>query len=158
PTPATMCFICPPLTQPWGCPPHTNQLHCPSAPVICDTMPQTRQLHCLTSPIICDTMPQTHQLHCPTAPIVCDTIVRTNLPQCGIVAPTAACGTPQQMPGVQPQAMAGPAFQPTPSAVQHCGGFTHNICTPPPPVSQHICPTPSVLHHCGQPSVQAICP
>jgi hypothetical protein len=154
PTPATHCFICPPLTQVWLCQQQTHQVHCPSAPVVCDTMPQTHQLHCRTAPVVCDTMPQTHQVHCPTAPVVCDTIVRTNLPQCGIVAPTAACGGQQQMPQAQAQ-----AFQPTPSAVQHCGGFTQNICGPQPqPFSQHICPTPSAVQQCGQPFTQHICP
>jgi hypothetical protein len=141
PTPATHCFICPPQTQVWVCQQQTHLLNCPTAPVVCDTMPQT------------------HQLHCPTAPVVCDTIVRTNLPQCGVFAPTAACGGQQQG---QPQAMAQ-AFQPTPSAVQHCGGMTTiNMCAPPPqPFSQHICPTPSAVHQCGgqpQPFSQHICP
>ncbi len=185
PTPATHCFICPPLTQAPGCAqPYTQQVLCPTQPVVCDTRTILTQigcppqsLHCPSAPVVCDTLPQTiatvcTQAGCPTHPPACPVV--TNPPVCGIVPPTLVCGAQQQAaPQAHMQAFAAApqAFQPTPSAVHQCGGqpqaFTQHICPTPSPVhqcgqpqfTQHICPTPSAVHQCGQPQfTQHICP
>jgi len=184
PTPATHCFICPPLTQAPGCAqPYTQQVHCPTQPVVCDTRTILTQigcppqsLHCPSAPVVCDTLHTVAtvctQAGCPTHPLACPVV--TNPPVCGIVPPTLVCGAQQQgAPQVNPQAFAAApqALQPTPSAVHQCGGqpqaFTQHICPTPsavqhcgqPQFTQHICPTPSAVHQCGQPQfTQHICP
>jgi hypothetical protein len=99
PTPATICFVCPPITkdcthQP-ACPPPTHAINCPSQPVVCNTMP-TPQTHCFICP-----PPQTHQLHCPTQPVVCNIQPTPSVVHhCG--APAGVAPTPVTMAMCQP--------------------------------------------------------
>jgi hypothetical protein len=124
----------------------------PSLATVCHTVGCT-VVGCLTLPINC--FPQ-------TLPQVCHVVASPNCPGPGP-------GTPVQQ-GFGAQA----AMQPTPSAVQHCGGNTAaTVCTQPPachPSVNVICPTPSAVHQCGtaatvctqppacHPSVNVICP
>ena len=186
PTPATHCFICPPLTQPPGCHPQTHQfpctetchtlpVMCPSPPALCThqlaCQQQTHQFPCTetcnTLPVMCQ--PQTHAFPCSetcvTLPINCIPQTLPNI--CHVVAspncPGPGPGTPVQTPQQLVWQQAFGAMQPTPTVQTRCfvcPPLTQN-CTQPPacqPSVNVICPTPSAVHQCGQPSVNVICP
>jgi hypothetical protein len=209
PTPATHCFICPPhtqqcmqptptadvtlatiCTQPNHCLQPTPTVH-PSLATVCTQFCPTWHAGCLTLPINCFPI---------TQPAVCTIAISPNCPppppgtpvqQPGIAAaavmqPTPAshcyiCPTPMGLCGGHPMAA---AFQPTPSAVNQCGGMMQptpsavnqcgvhtaaTVCTQYPQCPTHtaapvcqpsvnvICPTPSAVHHCGGQTAATVC-
>jgi len=187
PTPATMCFICPPLTQDCtaatvcsqqctmplgGClPPHQT------AATVCTQQCTTPLGGCLpphqTVATVCTQQCTTPLGGClpphQTVATVCTQQCTTPLGGC-LPVQTAATVCTQQgcAPGAAQPFAAAAAMQPTPSAVNQCGVHTAaTICTQPPachPSVNVICPTPSAVHQCGtqppacHPSVNVICP
>jgi hypothetical protein len=183
PTPATHCFICPSITQQCMQPTPTADVtlatictqpnHClqptptahPTLATVCTQFCPTYHAGCLTLPVNCFPI---------TQPAVCTIAVSPN-------CPPPPPGTPVQQQqlfaaaAMQPTPSAvnqcgGGMVQPTPSAVHQCGGQTAaTVCTQPPachPSVNVICPTPSAVHQCGpntqppacHPSVNMICP
>jgi len=181
PTPATHCFICPSITQQCMQPTPTadvtlatictqhNQclqptptVH-PSLATVCTQFCPTYFAGCLTLPVNCFPI---------TQPAVCTIAVSPNCPGPGPGTPVQqhafAAAVMQPTPSAVNQC--GGMMQPTPSAVHQCGGQTAaTVCTQPPachPSVNVICPTPSAVHQCGpntaapacHPSVNVICP
>src|SRR3984957_41290 len=158
PTPATMCFICPPLTQ--DC----------TAATVCSQQCTMPLGGCLppnqTVATVCTqqcTTPLGGCLPMQTAATVCTQ--QGCAP--GAAQPFAAAAAMQPTPSAVNQCGGG-MIQPTPSALNQCGVHTAaTICTQPPachPSVNVICPTPSAVHQCGtqppacHPSVNVICP
>jgi len=212
PTPATHCYICPPhtlqclqatptadvtlatiCTQHNQCLQPTPTVH-QSLATVCTQFCPTFYAGCVTLPNNCFPI---------TQPAVCTIAVSPNCPPpapgtpvqqqafaAAAIQPTPAshcyiCPTPMNLCGGHPMAAAfqptpsavnqcGGMMQPTPSAVHQCGGQTAaTVCTQPPachPSVNVICPTPSAVHQCGtaatvctqlpacHPSVNVICP
>jgi hypothetical protein len=179
PTPATHCFICPPLTA--DC--QVQSLHCHTQPVVCDTQPTlatvctqnchpTLHSHCFICvpitqlPAQC----QIQSFNCPpqaTAATVCTQIGCHTAPQL-CVHPTLLTQPVHLCPPTQPvfcgivpptvTAGCGPqqgAQQAQPHAfaqqAQPQGFAGPAQPAPQAAFSQHICPTPSAVQHCGPP-------
>ena len=174
PTPATHCFVCPSITQQCMQPTPTADVtlatictqhnFCvqptptahPSLATVCTQFCPTVHVGCLTLPNNCFPI---------TQPAVCTIAVSPN-------CPPPAPGTPVQ----QQQLFAAAAMQPTPSAVNQCGGglmqptpsavnqcgvhTAATICTQPPachPSVNVVCPTPSAVHQCGGQTAATVC-
>jgi len=101
---------------------------------------------------------------CPTQPQICHHTVpltpciHTPLAFCGqlVMAPQALQPTPSAV-----NQCGGGMMQPTPSAVHQCGGQTAaTVCTQPPachPSVNMICPTPSAVNQCGPNTAATVC-